>query len=93
MAPGNLVGHGRQGAHLGQEPGQCNVDLLLLAPLGNFRIKCPQRIDHGRENAHGMGPSGEIFKERPHILMDKGMVVEQRRKEGEFFPGRESSIY
>ena len=80
VPPGHLIGHGRQGPHLGEQAGDGHVDLFFDGLGLQFRVKAAQGIDHAGENPHGVGPVGEILIKDLHVLMHQRGVVEQHGK-------------
>ena len=69
-----LVGHRRNGRHLGDHAQACHHALMRVRNIGGIVIKGRHRAHHTAHHRHGMGIAAETGEEAVHLLVHHCVV-------------------
>jgi hypothetical protein len=86
-----LVGKGGNRPQLGEQARGCDVQLLGLGLL-QLGVEARERHHHGRQHGHRMRALRITRKERPHVLVDHRVPVQQGREFLQFNPRRQPAV-
>ena len=84
QAQGFAVAEGGDGAHLADELGHGQGEVVHALDFEQFRVVVAQGVDDGREDGHGLAAGGEAVEMVEQALVEQFMVREQAAEGGPF---------
>ena len=88
----HLVAGGCDGSHLREQPRGGPLEVLLALDLHEIGLVTAQRVDHRRENRHGMGPRRKSFEVMTQALVEHLVARQERAEPGELVGGRKLTV-
>ncbi|MND83130.1 hypothetical protein D3C80_749800 [compost metagenome] len=92
LAHGVLVGHRRDGRHLGDQAHRRNFAVLRVIDVQGVVVERGEGADHTAHDRHGVGVTAEAVEEALQLLVNHGVVLDGADELGLLFCVRQLAV-